>query len=374
MTLSPSPSPRGGGLRARLAAVSWRQLLPALALGTAGGALFHVFNLPLAWMIGAMVATTAACLAGARIAVPGELRSGMIMVLGIMLGSGFSPEMLDHMGRWSISLAMLVPFIIASLLAGMLYLKLTTRYHPATAYFTAAPGGFNEMVLSGGANGGDERAIALAHSARVMLVVFTIPIWFEFLHGADRGNGGTALGPGLTDLSVQDWLTLAACAIGYPIARALRIPAAALVGPMVLSAAVHLAGLTANAPPGLIVAIAQVVVGSAIGSRFVGSRLSAIFRTLLVATGLTAVLVVVAVAFAWGVHLLTGIGLVDLILAFAPGGLAEMSLVALALGVDAAFVATHHIVRIALIVLFAPAGYLLWRRLFETGGPPSPPS
>jgi uncharacterized membrane protein AbrB (regulator of aidB expression) len=50
----------------------------------------------------------------------------------------------------------------------------------------------------------------------------------------------------------------------------------------------------------------------------------------------------------------------SILLGFAPGGLAEMSLVAIALAADAAFVATHHIVRIVIVVLCAP---LLFRSL-----------
>jgi hypothetical protein len=48
------------------------------------------------------------------------------------------------------------------------------------------------------------------------------------------------------------------------------------------------------------------------------------------------------------------------VLAFSPGGLAEMSLIALALGVETAFVATHHVARIGMIVIVAP---LLFRKL-----------
>lgn len=369
MTSAPPPSPPASlldRLTAIVRAPFWRPLLLALAIGSVGGALFAALKMPLAWMIGAMVATTIGALSGARVKVPSKLRAGMIMVLGIMLGSTFSPAMLEQMGSWTITLAMLVPFILVSIVVGIAFLNLVARYDPATAYFTAAPGGFNEMVIAGGANGGDERTIALAHSARVMLVVFTIPIWFSFLAGAERG--ATALGPDLAALPLRDWLILAACAVGAPIAHRLRIPAAHLVGPMVLSAAVHLSGLTHQAPPAVLVAVAQVIVGSAIGSRFVGARLGMIFGTLLVAAGLTVLMVALSVVFAYLLHLMTGIGLVDLILAYAPGGLAEMSLVALALGVDAAFVATHHIVRIALIVLFAPAAFLLWRRY--AGAPP----
>jgi uncharacterized membrane protein AbrB (regulator of aidB expression) len=52
-------------------------------------------------------------------------------------------------------------------------------------------------------------------------------------------------------------------------------------------------------------------------------------------------------------------------LAFAPGGLAEMSLIAFALAIDAAFVAAHHVLRIAMIVVAAP---LIFRRWLRPGG------
>ena len=56
-----------------------------------------------------------------------------------------------------------------------------------------------------------------------------------------------------------------------------------------------------------------------------------------------------------------------LILALAPGGVAEMSLIALALDVDTAFIATMHIVRIVLIVSLAP---LIFRLLGWTSVAP----
>ena len=47
------------------------------------------------------------------------------------------------------------------------------------------------------------------------------------------------------------------------------------------------------------------------------------------------------------------------LLAFAPGGLAEMSLIALALGIDAAYVSSHHVVRIFMIIVAAPLVFRL---------------
>lgn len=333
----------------------------ALAVGAVGGALFAYAQFPLAWMIGAMVATCTVSVAGASFTVPKPLRSAMIMVLGILLGSAFRPSLLDHIDRWAITLAALVPYIAIATMVGMLYLRRLAGLDPTTAYFTAAPGGLSEMMIVGGENGGDERTIGLSHSARVMLVVFTVPFWFQFTVGYDVDTASavsrTEVLPGVVDA-----VLLAACVIGWPLAKILRLPAPALSGPMVLSAVVHLSGLTAAAPPWVLVAAAQVVVGSAIGCRFAGVSPREIGRVVVLALGLTALLLAVTVVFAVLLHTVTGIGLTPLILAFAPGGLAEMSLVALALGADAAFVSSHHIVRVLLIVGFAPIIFGLIRR------------
>ena len=66
------------------------------------------------------------------------------------------------------------------------------------------------------------------------------------------------------------------------------------------------------------------------------------------------------VGFAAALSPISGIPFAPIVLAFSPGGLAEMSLIALALGIETAFVATHHVARIAMIVIAAP---LVFRKL-----------
>ena len=71
------------------------RLTKALAIGTVGGALFFALNMPLAWMMGAMVLTTIAALFGVSLHIPGRLRAVMVAILGVLLGSTFTPEALD---------------------------------------------------------------------------------------------------------------------------------------------------------------------------------------------------------------------------------------------------------------------------------------
>lgn len=343
----------------------WRKPLTValtLGLGTAGGALFFWLTLPLAWMLGAMTAVTTGALAGVPLRMPGMFRSVMITVLGIMLGSAFTPEVVARMGQWMLTLSALMVWSVLVGFIALVYFRRVAGYDPVTAYFSATPGGLNEMVIVGGAMGGDDRTISLTHAARVMLVVFTIPLWYRF--GADLPSPASARPyVGLLDIPLPDVMILGLCALfGAVGARALRIPAAFLVGPMVLSAVVHLGGLTASKPPDPLVAAAQVVLGATVGCRFAGMRLMYVVRTAAHAAVSAVMMLGATIAFALALAPLTGYPIAALVLAFAPGGLAEMSLIALALSVDTAFVASHHIARIVMVVTMAPFVFKLMRR------------
>ncbi len=339
-----------------------RTTLLALALGTLGGWLAFQIDLPLAWMIGAMSATTAAAALGAPIALPLGFRQLMVTVLGVMLGSGFSPEMLDRVGDWAVSLSALALYAVAAGGAGLFYFRRICGYDAVTAYFSAMPGGFSEMILVGTEMGGDARVISLTHAARVLLVVLALPFAFQMLIGYDPA-GRPPAGLPLAEVSGADLAVLTACgAAGFLLARVLHLPAAALVGPMILSGVVHILGWTTAKPPFELVAAAQVVVGTAIGCRFAGVTTRLLLRTAAAAAGGTAVLLSATLAFAIGLARVTGLPAVPLVLAVSPGGLAEMSLIAIAIGADAAFVATHHVVRIFMIVVFAPLAFRLMRR------------
>jgi len=342
-------------------------LFLAIAIGAAGGAVANWFGVPLAWMIGAMAATTVAALAGAPVVLPMGLRSIMVALLGVMLGSSFTPDILERIAEWAVSLATLLAYVAVAGTASMLYFRRFGGYDRPTAFFSAMPGGLSEMILVGSELGGDGRIISLVHASRLLLVILILPFAFQLLLGYEAA-ARPAPGPALETVAPADFLILAACGVaGFFGAKALRLPAAAVVGPMVLSAALHLAGWTEAKPPFELVAIAQIVVGTSIGCRFTGVGFSLIARTVGLAAGSTVILIAVNLAFAFALNAATGLPITALVLAFAPGGLAEMSLIALALSFDAAFVATHHIVRIFLIVVLAPIAFRARERRGNSG-------
>jgi hypothetical protein len=346
------PQPARSPVR-RLTRADLFLFLRTIAIGVIGGAIFNALNLPLPWMMGAMAATGGLTLARIEMAMDSRLRTLMILVLGVFLGSAFSPEILDRIALWPITLATLVGYVFLSTLVVYLFFRFVAGFDAKTAFFAGVPGGLNEMIILTQAAGGDERQVSVMHTTRIFLVVMTLPFVFRILE--DFNPALRSFGAADAQLEVIDVVLLAASAVvGFYTARLLRIPAPHLTGPMILSAAVHLSGLTSAAPPVIAVAVAQIILGSAVGARFAGLTFRDLGRILRLGGTATVILLLISAGFSLVLQTITGIPFGSLILAFSPGGLTEMSLVALALEIDTAFVATHHIARISVVVIAIP--------------------
>jgi uncharacterized protein len=347
--------------------------LTALGLGAIGGAGFAALGLPLPWLLGALAATTAACLARLDLRVPEQLRRPMIAVLGAMLGTTFAPDRLEGALSWLPSLAALPAYVVVVGGVIFLYLRLCSAFDPTSAFFAATPGGLSEIIALSDQLGGDQRRVSLVHGTRLLFIVSTIP-FIARVFGHQPAPRPSTLSMSFDPVDPVDLAALAALSgLGYLLARRLRLPAATFVGPLLGSAAAHLAGWIETQPPYLLMACAQLVLGSAVGARFTGTPLALIGRTLLLGAGATVLMLLITLAFGAALHPLTGYSLTLLLLAFIPGGLTEMSLIALALGVDPAFVVTHHGVRVFLVVLIALPAFAWLKRMgrLGTGGPAS---
>ncbi len=345
------------------ASFPYAQFLAALLIGTLGGWAFVQARLPLPWMLGSMTACTLAALVRAPIAAPSAVRPPMTMIIGVMLGVGFTPQILESVANWLPTVLGLTGFILISGVACVAYFRRVAGFDLPTAYFAGMPGGLVEMVIVGEDKGGDARTIALVHSARVLLVVLTLPFLVQIISETPLG-ARPQLGVSVFETPWRDELWLISTALaGALLGQVLRLPARLLLGPMLASAAVHVLGWTRFAPAVEFVNVAQLVLGTTIGCRFAGTAPREILRVLVLSLGSTAILLTVTIAFAAGMSHVSSYGQVPLLLAYSPGGLAEMSLVALSLGIEVAFVAAHHIIRVFIVMIgAAPAFALLERR------------
>lgn len=182
-----------------------------------------------------------------------------------------------------------------------------------------------------------------------MGVVLMLPLTLPALPDAGSAAGTAAPWPG-----PFDWLIIAACGFGAILAKRAKVPGAIMVGPLALSATAHMTGLTEVRIPQPVMIAAQVVVGSAVGCSIVALNPRVLLKASLFGLLLIAALLLLSGAFALAVAGLTGRPFATAFLLFAPGGLPEMSLIALTLDIEPAMISTHHLFRLILIVTVLP--------------------
>lgn len=330
------------------------RFLAAVALGGAGGALFLVVGAPLPWILGSMAACAAGSIARLPIAAGPAMRRPMAAVIGVVLGSSFHPGLLSLAREWWVPLAMLPLFLAAGAVLCVTWFRRVAKFDPATAYFAGMPGGIAEMVLMSSERGADERTVGLIHAARIFLVVFVLPFLIRHFHSpASAKVTAVTSASGALSLDLLIWGGVS-IGVGLLVGRALRLPAWHLIGPLAISAIFHASGVTDFRVPVWLLAAAQTGLGATIGCRFTGLTLRMFGRLLGLAAGSTAILL--ALTFGWAITVgrVTGLDIGLLALAYSPGGLAEMSLVALSLALEPGVVIITHLARVVLVLLAAP--------------------
>lgn len=345
-----------------LTAVDFPALGVTLAVGAIGGLFASLLHLPLALMLGALTAVGVVAAMGWRplgqgMAVPPKLRFFFLPVIGVATGGAFTPAVLAQMPGWWISLLALCLYIPAVHLAGFVIYR-WGGLSQVTAFFGAVPGGLIESVALGEEAGADGQMLVLLQFLRLILTIVAVPLGFMALTGHAVGSAsGVQMAGSAVELGLGDIIVLLAAGIlGFWVGRWLRLPAAIMTGPIIASAIVHLMGWTHGVPPSWAVGATQVVVGSVLGARFAGLPQ----RAMRLAFKLAVINAVVALAMAYGfavaVSTLAAQPVTAAFLAFAPGGLAEMSLIALSLQMSVVYVTVHHVVRIVLAVTVAKLG------------------
>lgn len=349
-----------------MASSDWSRLTMTILIGALGGICFAALGLPLPWMLGALFCTLVAALMGAPLKAPERARPWVVAVIGVMLGASFAPDTFAHAQGWVLSLLGL--FFCVALSAALVvpfYIRVG-RMDRVTALFSSMPGGLAEMMEIGRQYGGDDRAIILAHAARIVVTIALVALWFRVVLGLEVA--GLSAGEG-AHLGPADAALLIGCGVlGALAGQRLRLPAPTFLGPMILSAAVHLAGLSASTPPPWLVIAAQVMLGTIMGCRFMGLPMRRALRAIALSIGATTIMLTIALSCAVAFHSTFGQTAEQVLLAYAPGGLTEMSLVALSMGEDVAYIATHHMLRVITLLALAPTilGWIVKRMGYTT--------
>ena len=325
--------------------------LGTLFLALSGGILFQALGLPLPFLFGPMTACLIAALAGARLREMGNISTAARTILGVAIGASITPEIVDRIPQLLGSVA-LIPIYVA--LIGIVGVPFFRRlgYDPVTSWYAAMPGGLPDMVAFGKEAGGDARALALIHVTRMLIIVTLAPIILTLFYGASLSG---ALGEPARNLpTVELFLMAAAALIGWKVGERVGLFGASILGPMIITAALSLGGVIHSRPPVEAIVVAQLLIGLGIGVQYVGVTLRELRSFILSGVSFVFILAILAAIFT---EIVTVTGLakpIEGFLAFAPGGQAEMTILALAAGADLGFIIVHHLTRVVIVIMGAP--------------------
>ena len=215
------------------------------------------------------------------------------------------------------------------------------------------------MILFGTEAGGSARALSLVHATRVFVIVSLMPLLITGIWGLplDAPPGVPAVA-----IPVKDMAIMALCGwLGWTLAARMKLFGAPILGPMVAAAIASLAGLLEARPPAEAILAAQFFVGLGVGVHYVGVTVEELRRVILAALGYCVILAVISLIFAEIVALSGAAPQLEALLAFAPGGQAEMVVLAIVAGAEMPYVVTCHLLRLVVVIIGAPVAARMLR-------------
>jgi membrane AbrB-like protein len=286
--------------------------------------------------------------------VPGPAARLAQGVLGVSIGVLVQSSTLTEIGGHAPAIVgVTVATLAATVVAGLVMSRLTGLDRP-TAAFGMVAGGASGIVAIARELGADERLVAVMQYLRVLVIVLLTPL----IAGAVGGGGGgqDAGGGGVAGGWPEGLGALVVCVgAGTVLARAVRLPAGSLLGPLLVAAALSLAGVGFMAPvPAAVLQVAYVLIGLSVGLRFTVASLRHAARILPATLGMILALLVVSAGLGLLLVPLTGVGALDAYLATTPGGLYAVLAAAQENDVDATFVLAVQVMRLFAALLVAP--------------------
>ncbi|MDR7036826.1 membrane AbrB-like protein [Methylobacterium sp. BE186] len=354
------PAPRSLGRSLGL----WALLIAASGILAYGLALARF---PAALLLGPMLAAIAFGVRGAGITLPKAPFQAAQALIGCLVAHAVNAEITGTLldDGFLILLVVLVT-VAAGAVVGVILTRM--RVLPGTtAAWGSSPGGAAAMVAMAEEYGSDPRLVAFMQYVRVAAVVLSASLVARLLTDAELPAGAAQAASPAAPLGAV-LATLAVAAVGAGVALALRLPAGALVGPMLLGSALHATGLASISLPPWLLNGAYAVIGWYVGLRFTRETLA---ETLHAFPGIAvATLAVIALCAAWafGLTRILPIDFLTAFLATSPGGLDSVAIIAVGSKADVSFVLAVQTLRLFVVLVTGP----ILAKWIARAAPPDP--
>jgi len=327
--------------------------LVQILIAALGGLVFHWLGVPAAWLSGSAIAATLWGLSGRAVPMPRALADAAMLISGAAMGAAVTPAAIAAMGRYPGSLVLLVVGVVAISAASTGWLMRMSGWRRADAVLASVPGALSTVLAVAADRKAEVASIAIVQNFRLFVLIALLPSLVVLTGGG--GNTGALIGEGLPIESPggMAFILLGGLLLGAAL-KQLKVAAPILLGATVVSSVSHGTEFVTGVIPPVIATGGLVLIGLFIAERFRNVQRSTLRRALVAALGSFTVGMAVAALFAALAAWLAGVSFANGLVAFAPGGLEAMTVLALILGLDPLYVGIHHLVRFLGIGLVLP--------------------
>lgn len=339
-----------------------RKIILTFIIAGLSGWLFLLINFPAPFLIGSLLGVW--IIGGTikkiqlHLGVARWFHIPVVLGLGVFTGSFFKGDLINLVITYAPTVIAMITVTVFATLIGYFFLTQIRSYNPITAILCSLPGGQAEAIIMAREMVEKDYIIALFHLTRVAFIFISTPLLLAAIEGQEavqQSNQLLQTMPTLLDLNfLQFFLFISIAVGGLVLAMLIRLPMPHLLGPLFLSAVFHSTGWVDIPRIFEFVLLAQLSIGGAVGARLAQvkfSELMVYFKDSLINTSIILVLYFLAALL---VAYLLGTTVTEVWLAFVPGGIYEVTLLAVIFGFDIAFIAFHHTFRIILIFFTMP--------------------
>ena len=328
------------------------KFLSVIAISIPSALLADYFDLPLAWFLGPMVATSIGALMGLKVKMPRLVLSSILILLGLYIGNYIDKDLFSQMHEWAFTSFIMFVYIVLSIFIVSLYLQKFSNYEKKTSIFSAAPGALGPLMILAEDQKTDLSHVATSHLIRLIIIVTVFPFFVNSYY--DVGSI-EVVNQTISDQNKYHLLTLIIFSIFLIlIFDKFRVPAALLSGTLVASGLLQITEIASYQFSPKIIDYCLLILGASVGCRFADKSLNEVAKNAFHSFIATFLLVVLGVIAACVAGLVIDKNFFTLLLSYCPGGIYEVAVIAIFFDLDPEFVSFHHIIRLLMILFIVP--------------------
>ena len=311
------------------------------------------FNIPLAWFLGPMLATSIASLLGLNIKMPKLALSTTLILLGLYIGNYIDKSLFSQINQWAWTSLIMLIYIIVSVLIVSKYLQIFSKYERKTSIFSAAPGALGPlMILAEDEKKTDLSQVATSHLIRLIIIITVFPFIVDSFYNVESAKIGEEI---FKEQNISHLIILIISSIILIfLFDKLKIPAALLSGTLLASGILQISEIASYKLSPNIIDYCLLILGASVGCRFANKTFSEIARNAWHSFIATFLLVVLGLIAAFAASCVIDKNFFTLILSYCPGGIYEVAVIAIFFNLDPEFVSFHHIIRLLMILFIVP--------------------